>query len=301
MSSSPDSASEHDMDGSLENPEEAFDMLTPLEANTKPYDPSSASTFNMSMELVHEGSDDDYSDTEMDESHSKGSTRPSSSLRSIRKTGGPTDNPTRYQCFATALGHGSYKTVYRGIDTEEMREIAWNELSIAPSNSNMGRTRTVDAADNEEEDDKSFSKLSSTTMTSQYDALSRKRAREEVKILQSINNRNIMMFLDYWESEEDRLAYFITELMTAGYLPLIEISFLLRVSQGWARNVLKGLQYLHTLETPIIHRDIKSDNIFVNPSSSDVKIGDLGLACLCPKGTKKHAIVGTPEFMAPEM
>ena len=44
------------------------------------------------------------------------------------------------------------------------------------------------------------------------------------------------------------------------------------------RRVLRGLHYLHSHNPPIIHRDLKCDNIFVNGNNGEVKIGDLGLA-----------------------
>jgi WNK lysine deficient protein kinase len=44
------------------------------------------------------------------------------------------------------------------------------------------------------------------------------------------------------------------------------------------KTYLQGLVYLHGHTPPIIHRDLKSDNIFVNGSSGSLKIGDLGFA-----------------------
>ena len=47
-----------------------------------------------------------------------------------------------------------------------------------------------------------------------------------------------------------------------------------------------GLDYLHTQNPPIIHRDIKCANIFINGTGTtegEVKIGDLGLATFCLK------------------
>ena len=52
----------------------------------------------------------------------------------------------------------------------------------------------------------------------------------------------------------------------------------MNVLQSWCRQILKGLQYLHTRKDPIIHRDIKCDNIFISGATGEVKIGDLGLA-----------------------
>jgi serine/threonine protein kinase len=75
----------------------------------------------------------------------------------------------------------------------------------------------------------------------------------------------------------------------------------LKVIQGWCTQILAGLNYLHTRDPPIIHRDIKCDNILINGTSGIVKIGDLGLATniLNYTGTKL-SVIGTPEFMAPE-
>merc|ERR1711872_818098 len=58
--------------------------------------------------------------------------------------------------------------------------------------------------------------------------------------------------------------------------------------------------FLHTREPPVIHRDLKCDNIFITGPTGSVKIGDLGLATLKNKSFAK-SVIGTPEFMAPEM
>jgi WNK lysine deficient protein kinase len=58
--------------------------------------------------------------------------------------------------------------------------------------------------------------------------------------------------------------------------------------------------FLHTRSPPVIHRDLKCDNIFITGPTGSVKIGDLGLATLKNKSFAK-SVIGTPEFMAPEM
>jgi WNK lysine deficient protein kinase len=63
---------------------------------------------------------------------------------------------------------------------------------------------------------------------------------------------------------------------------------------------LKGLKHLHSKTPPIIHRDIKCDNIFINSNSGDIKIGDLGLSTSM-KTSHTTSVLGTPEFMAPEL
>jgi WNK lysine deficient protein kinase len=78
----------------------------------------------------------------------------------------------------------------------------------------------------------------------------------------------------------------------------------LKIVKRWARQILKGLAYLHSYDPPIIHRDIKvkfhlmqCDNIFINGATGEVKIGDMGTAKM--KLGKKYTLIGTPEFMAP--
>ncbi|KAF5945750.1 hypothetical protein HYC85_015978 [Camellia sinensis] len=52
----------------------------------------------------------------------------------------------------------------------------------------------------------------------------------------------------------------------------------IRAVKHWCRQILKGLLYLHSHDPPVIHRDLKYDNIFININQGEVKIGDLGLA-----------------------
>lgn len=70
--------------------------------------------------------------------------------------------------------------------------------------------------------------------------------------------------------------------------------------RSWSRQILKGLNFLHSRTPPIIHRDLKCDNIFITGTTGSVKIGDLGLATLKTRSFAK-SVIGTPEFMAPEM
>lgn len=58
----------------------------------------------------------------------------------------------------------------------------------------------------------------------------------------------------------------------------------------WARQILTGLKYLHSQDPPIIHRDIKCDNIFINGNHGEVKIGDLGLAIVMEQANAKSVI-----------
>lgn len=60
----------------------------------------------------------------------------------------------------------------------------------------------------------------------------------------------------------------------------------------WSRQILEGLSYLHSHDPPVIHRDLKCDNIFVNGNQGEVKIGDLGLAAILAQARSAHSVIG---------
>lgn len=64
----------------------------------------------------------------------------------------------------------------------------------------------------------------------------------------------------------------------------------LKAIKNWARQILRGLCYLHSHSPPIIHRDLKCDNLFVNGNNGEVKIGDLGLAAIMQRPTARSVI-----------
>lgn len=66
----------------------------------------------------------------------------------------------------------------------------------------------------------------------------------------------------------------------------------LKVLQRWSRQILRGLHFLHTRSPPIIHRDLKCDNVFITGPTGSVKIGDLGLATL-KRASFAKSVIGT--------
>ncbi|XP_025842821.2 serine/threonine-protein kinase WNK4 isoform X6 [Vulpes vulpes] len=176
----------------------------------------------------------------------------------------------RYLKFDIEIGRGSFKTVYRGLDTDTTVEVAWCEL----------QTR----------------KLSRTE---------RQRFSEEVEMLKGLQHPNIVRFYDSWKSvlRGQVCIVLVTELMTSGTLKTYLRRFREmkpRVLQRWSRQILRGLHFLHSRVPPILHRDLKCDNVFITGPSGSVKIGDLGLATL-KRASFAKSVIGTPEFMAPEM
>ncbi|XP_077254123.1 with no lysine (K) kinase 1 isoform X2 [Tasmannia lanceolata] len=112
-----------------------------------------------------------------------------------------------------------------------------------------------------------------------------------------------MKFYTSWVDTSNRNINFVTEMFTSGTLRQYRQKHKrvnIRAVKHWCRQILMGLLYLHSHDPPVIHRDLKCDNIFVNGNQGEVKIGDLGLAAILRKSHAAHC-VGTPEFMAPEV
>ena len=62
--------------------------------------------------------------------------------------------------------------------------------------------------------------------------------------------------------------------------------------------MLLGLRKLHSMK--IIHRDMKSANMFLTENFESVKLGDLGIAKIAKMDFAKTQ-VGTPYYLAPEI
>eukprot|EP00039_Didymoeca_costata_P013803 m.215105 g.215105 ORF g.215105 m.215105 type:complete len:580 (+) comp15875_c0_seq4:148-1887(+) len=67
----------------------------------------------------------------------------------------------------------------------------------------------------------------------------------------------------------------------------------------WTIQIALGLQYLH--EQNILHRDLKTQNIFLTKKKI-IKVGDLGIArVLDSKEAMATTVIGTPYYMSPEL
>ncbi|XP_061031824.1 serine/threonine-protein kinase WNK4 isoform X5 [Eubalaena glacialis] len=124
-------------------------------------------------------------------------------------------------------------------------------------------------------------------------------------MLKGLQHPNIVRFYDSWKSvlRGQVCIVLVTELMTSGTLKTYLRRFREmkpRVLQRWSRQILRGLHFLHSRVPPILHRDLKCDNVFITGPTGSVKIGDLGLATL-KRASFAKSVIGTPEFMAPEM
>ncbi|KAL6751053.1 kinase-like domain-containing protein [Haematococcus lacustris] len=170
------------------------------------------------------------------------------------------------------LGQGACKRVYRGFDEAEGIEVAWCEI-----------TANEGSAANEKERERVFG---------------------EIRLLSKLKHKNILALHDWWFDRPNNTLVFITELFMDGSLRSYRKrhrSVDTAVLKRWAWQILQGLVYLHGHNPPIIHRDLKSDNIFINGTSGVIKIGDLGFATFRAGFSTAMSVIGTPEFMAPEL
>ncbi|XP_070668599.1 probable serine/threonine-protein kinase WNK3 isoform X6 [Malus domestica] len=181
-------------------------------------------------------------------------------------------DPTgRYGRYKEVLGKGAFKKVYRAFDELEGLEVAWNQVKVA------------DLLRNSEDLVRLYS---------------------EVHLLKTLKHKNIIKFYNSWVDAKHENINIITEIFTSGTLRQYRRKHKhvdLRALKKWSRQILEGLWYLHNHDPPVIHRDLKCDNIFVNGNQGEVKIGDLGLAAILRQARSAHSVIGTPEFMAPEL
>lgn len=175
----------------------------------------------------------------------------------------------RYYCYDKMIGKGAYKKVYQAYDVKKGIYVAWNSINLEHLNVSQ-----------------------------------KKGIQNELNNLIKIRNKhpNILNIHSSWYNENESELILITDLYLAGSLkdfinncPKLSIFIL----KNWCKQVLSGLDFLH--QNGIIHRDIKCDNILINGINGNIVIGDFGVSGNASKNEWASTIVGTPEFMAPEV
>jgi len=128
----------------------------------------------------------------------------------------------------------------------------------------------------------------------------------EAKILATLNHPAIPKYLDYFQTDtsSDRRFYLVQELIAGQSLATL-------VQQGWHTNeagvkqialqLIEILNYLHHLNPPVIHRDIKPQNI-IRQSDGQLFLVDFGAVQEMYRHTllKSGTFVGTYGYMPPE-
>ncbi|KAI9124390.1 hypothetical protein K1719_004312 [Acacia pycnantha] len=138
-----------------------------------------------------------------------------------------------------------------------------------------------------------------------FDAERYEEFRKEVSLMKRLRHPNIVLFMGA-VFEQPNLSI-VTEYLSRGSLfELLRMPDARLVLSGKRRlsmayDVASGMNYLHQMRPPIVHRDLKSPNLLVDDTYT-VKVCDFGLS-----RTKANTFLssktaaGTPEWMAPEV
>lgn len=127
-----------------------------------------------------------------------------------------------------------------------------------------------------------------------------KRFQAEARAIAQLIHQNIVVLYD-WGQQADGWNYLVMQYVVGrplsklvGQLPMprvVEIT----------RGMLRALRHAHSLG--ILHRDVKSSNIFLDDISGQPLLGDFGIALTrtSQRLTTEGVVMGTPEYLAPEV
>jgi serine/threonine protein kinase len=130
---------------------------------------------------------------------------------------------------------------------------------------------------------------------------------KECLIMSRLNHFNVVRFYGVSRDVGSRFSvdgslYLVTEYMPKGSLWEVLRSKDSVLSAGtryqMALDIARGMSYLHSLQPPILHRDLKALNLLVD-NSHNVKVADFGIAR--PRVDDTMTFCGTPKWTAPEV
>ena len=129
-------------------------------------------------------------------------------------------------------------------------------------------------------------------------------ALNEIRILASLSHKNIIGYKDAFFDQKSKTLNIVMEFADDGDLAT-KIKYNLKHKLHFQENtiwkyliqILEGLNYLH--EKKIIHRDLKSANIFLMKDTT-IKIGDLNVSKYNKLGMA-YTQTGTPYYASPEI
>jgi serine/threonine protein kinase len=128
----------------------------------------------------------------------------------------------------------------------------------------------------------------------------------EARVLSQLDHPAIPRYLDYFQIDRDRdRDFYIVQQLVEGK------SLAQAIADGWhgseedikqiAEQVLDVLIYLHELKPPVIHRDIKPQNVILQPNRK-IALVDFGAVQDTYRSTQVggSTVVGTYGYMPPE-
>ena len=140
----------------------------------------------------------------------------------------------------------------------------------------------------------------------------RKDTLKEAKILEVLNHPNIIRFREVYKTKKGRLCIVMDFAEGGDLQSKIKAKYKTRQETGgtlnywgedhllnWFTQMCLALKHVH--DRKILHRDLKSQNVFLTKNDM-IKLGDFGIAkVLNETKAKAQTVLGTPFYMSPEM
>jgi hypothetical protein len=105
----------------------------------------------------------------------------------------------------------------------------------------------------------------------------------EIQVMKTIRHPNVVLFLGAGKQERDGRPFLVMEFMKRG--PLSSTLRNLEIELSWMDQInfcldtARGMEFLHSLDPPRIHRDLKSNNLLLSDKWR-IKVADFGSARL---------------------